>query len=92
MESFALLGNNIEYTGVGDGPIDAAFNAIENETKDIDFNLEDFYIQSVSKGNNTLGETSVMLKYNEKIYKGKGLSTDIIESSILAFIDALNRF
>lgn len=87
-----VLGNNIEYTGVGDGPIDAAFNAIENETKDIDFNLEDFYIQSVSKGNNTLGETSVMLKYNEKIYKGKGLSTDIIESSILAFIDALNRF
>ena len=78
-------------SGTGDGPIDAAFNGIEKAMKDVDYILSDFTIRSVSQGNNTLGETTVKLLSQDKTYTGHGLSTDIIESSILAFINGINK-
>ncbi len=80
------------YQGVcvGDGPIDAAFLAIEQITGH-HFELDNFQIQAITEGRGAMGEAVVKLRYNGKPYSGKGISTDIIGSSINAYINALNK-
>jgi len=81
----------LEEVALGDGPVDAAFNAIDKIMLAPEHSLEDYYINSVSEGKDALGEAVVKLKYGEKIVTGRGLSTDIIESSILAYINGMNK-
>ncbi len=75
---------------IGDGPIDAAFLAIEQITGH-HFELDDFQIQSVTEGRSAMGSSIVKLRHNGKPYSGKGISTDIIGASINAYINALNK-
>jgi len=74
----------------GDGPVDAAFKAIERITG-ISVILEDYKLESVSKGKDAIGQASIKVQYNDKVYKGKGASTDVIEASVKAYIDAINK-
>lgn len=74
----------------GDGPIDAAFLAIE-QILGHHYELDDFQIQSVTEGREAMGSALVKLLSNGKLYSGQGLSTDIIGASILAYINALNK-
>ncbi|MDO5650278.1 MAG: alpha-isopropylmalate synthase regulatory domain-containing protein, partial [Gallicola sp.] len=83
-------GEIIESTATEDGPISAAFRAVQDAVGE-EIMLEDFKIRSVTEGRDALGETTLRLKYNDKIFFGKGLSTDIIKSSILAYINGLNN-
>ena len=64
----------------GDGPIDAAFHAIE-QIIGHHYELDDFQIQSVTEGQEAVGSAVVKLRSNGKLYSGKGLSTDIIGAS-----------
>ena len=84
--------NGVEVKGfsTGDGPIDAAFLVIE-EILDHHFELDDFQIQSVTGGAAAMGSTIVKLRYENKVYSGKGISTDVIGAGIRAFIDAVNK-
>ena len=84
--------NGVEVKGfsTGDGPIDAAFLAIE-EILDHHFELDDFQIQSVTGGAAAMGTTIVKLRYENKVYSGKGVSTDVIGAGIRAYIDAVNK-
>ena len=84
--------NGVEVKGVstGDGPIDAAFLAIE-EILEHHFELDDFQIQSVTGGAAAMGTTIVKLRYENKVYSGKGVSTDVIGAGIRAYIDAVNK-
>ena len=75
---------------LGDGPIDAAFLAIEQITGH-HYELDDFQIQSVTEGREAMGQTIVKLRSSGKVYSGRGLSTDIVGSGILAYINALNK-
>ncbi len=75
---------------IGDGPVDAAFLAIEQITGH-HFELDDFQIQSVTEGLSAMGSSIVKLRHNGKPYSGKGISTDIIGASINAYINALNK-
>lgn len=75
---------------IGDGPIDAAFLAIEKITGH-HYELDDFQIQAVSEGREAMGQTIVKLRSGGKVYAGKGLSTDIIGSGVAAYISALNK-
>ncbi len=75
---------------IGDGPIDAAFLAIEQITGH-HFDLDDFQIQSVTEGRGAMGSSIVKLRHNGRPYSGKGISTDIIGASINAYINALNK-
>lgn len=75
---------------VGDGPIDAAFLAIEQITGH-HYDLDDFQIQAVTEGREAMGSTLVKLRSNGKLYSGNGISTDIIGSSIRAYFNALNK-
>lgn len=83
-------GGEIQGMTVGDGPIDAAFQCIE-KIAGRKFELDDFQIQSVTEGKEAVGVTVVKLRSNGKLYSGKGISTDIVESSINAYINALNK-
>ncbi len=75
---------------LGDGPIDAAFLAIEKITG-CHYELDDFQIQAISEGHEAMGQTIVKLRHGGKIYSGRGTSTDIVGSGIKAYINALNK-
>ena len=79
-----------ESVAIGDGPVDAAFLAIE-QIAGTHFELDDFQIQSVTEGREAMGEALVKLRHMGKIYSGRGLSTDIIGASIKAYVNALNK-
>ena len=79
-----------ESVAMGDGPIDAAFIAIEHITGH-HYELDDFQIQAVTEGHEAMGETVVRLRSDGRLYSGRGLSTDIIGSGICAYINALNK-
>lgn len=82
----------IEDVCLGDGPIDAAYNAIDKIINPPEHTLDMYNIRAVSEGKDTLGEVLVKLRTNDnKIYNGRGLSTDIIEASILAYLNAVNK-
>ncbi len=80
----------IQGISIGDGPIDASFLAIEQITGS-HYDLEDFQIQTVTQGKEAVGSAIVKLRASGKIYSGNGISTDIIEASIRAYINALNK-
>ena len=79
-----------EASATGDGPIDAAYQAIR-EAVGLSPELEDYSIRAVTKGKEALGEATVKIRDNGKTYVGRGVSTDIIEASAKAYVDAINR-
>lgn len=83
-------GVQMEGIALGAGPVDAAFLAIEN-ILGVHYELDDFQIRSVTEGREAIGETVVKLRSNGKLYSGRGTSTDIVGSSIMAYINAVNK-
>ncbi len=84
-------GKKIEKVARGDGPIDAAFKAIE-KIVGRELELEDYQLQSVTEGQDALGDALVKIKGSDgAIYSGRGLSTDIIEATIYAYVNAVNK-
>jgi 2-isopropylmalate synthase len=81
----------ISDAGTGDGPIDAILKTIDRITglKGV---LNDYSVSSVSRGKDAIGEVSVRVQFDHRIVTGKGVSTDIIEASALAYLNALNRY
>ncbi|MFA9380165.1 MAG: 2-isopropylmalate synthase [Acetanaerobacterium sp.] len=84
-------GEEKEEVAIGDGPIDASFNAITKVTGAPEHSLEDYAIRSVGEGRDALGEVMVKIRSGDRIYTGRGLSTDIIEASLLAYLNAVNK-
>ena len=80
----------MEGISIGDGPIDAAFLAIESITG-CHYELDDFQIQAVTEGREAMGQAVVKLRSSGRLYSGKGISTDIVGASIHAYISALNK-
>ena len=74
----------------GTGPIFASIRAVEKIVKRT-FSLQDFQIQAVTERRDALGEVTVKIADASGVYRGRGISTDIIEGSILATLDAINR-
>ncbi len=83
-------GASMESISLGDGPIDAAFRAMD-EILGHHYELDDFQIQSVTEGREAMGEALVKLRSGGKLYSGRGISTDIIGASIQAYLNALNK-
>lgn len=80
-----------EEAALGDGPVDAAFKAVGKIVKAPEHSLDDYAIHSVTEGNDALGEVIVRLKSGDCTVIGRGLSTDIIEASIMAYLNAINK-
>lgn len=83
-------GSLVEGVYMGDGPIDAAFQAIEKITG-CHFELDDFQLQAVTEGREAMGQTVVKLRSGAKVYSGRGISTDIVGAGIQAYLCALNK-
>jgi 2-isopropylmalate synthase len=82
-----------EYTeqiAAGDGPIDAVFLAIERITG-ITVVCNDFRVQAVTVGKDAQGEVNVEVEHQGQTYRGRGVSTDSVEASARAFLNAINR-
>ncbi|MCI9508316.1 MAG: 2-isopropylmalate synthase [Angelakisella sp.] len=83
-------GEEIEHVARGDGPIDAAFKAIDRIVK-VGFQLVNYSIHSVTEGEDAQGEVVVKLRQGNHTVTGRGLSTDIFEASLKAYLNAVNK-
>ncbi len=83
-------GQKLRSVAIGDGPVDAAFLAIE-QIIGHHYELDDFQIQTVTEGREAMGSALVKLRSGGRLYSGSGISTDIISASIRAYISALNK-
>ncbi len=81
----------IEQNSLGDGAIDALYAAIDKIVCPPEHVLDKFNISAVSEGKDTLGEVTLKLQSGGKTYSGRGLSTDIIEAGIMAYLNAINK-
>ncbi|MHB8963416.1 MAG: 2-isopropylmalate synthase [Saccharofermentanales bacterium] len=80
----------IEQVAAADGPIFALFTAI-NKIVGLKPVLDDYSIQAVTEGQDALGEVRIRIRYGSEFYKGRAVSTDILESSALAYLNAVNQ-
>ena len=80
----------VEAASTGDGPVDAAYKAIDQIAK-IPLALSDYSIRSVTEGKDAIGEVTIKVSDNGHSIVGHGASTDIIEASAKAYIDAINK-
>ena len=83
-------GERSEKVAIGFGPVDASFNAI-NKIVRRPVRLDEYSIDAVTEGRDAQGEVSVKINSKGESAKGYGLSTDVIEASILAYINAINN-
>ena len=83
-------GKTAEGVYIGDGSINAAFQAIEQITG-CHYELDDFQLQAVTEGREAMGQTVVKLRAGGKVYSGRGISTDIVGAGIQAYLSALNK-
>lgn len=77
-------------SATGDGPVDAAYRAIERVTG-IAGKLTEYSVKSVSYGHDTVGEAFVRVEFDGVLFNGRAVSTDVITGSVKAYIEALNR-
>mgnify|MGYP001485594010 CR=1 FL=1 len=83
-------GNVYTEAATGSGPIDAAFKAMERAVG-FTLNLEDYSLKAVTGGKDALGEVIVRVSKNGNAFVGRGVSTDIIEASVRAYLNAINK-
>jgi 2-isopropylmalate synthase len=83
-------GQKLQDASIGDGPVDAIYSAIQRLTG-IRASLSDYRIRAVTKGKEALGEVQIELEHNGRKIRGRGLSTDILEASAMAYLAAINR-
>ncbi len=74
----------------GDGPVDAIFLAIERLTG-VSTVCRDFRVHSVTVGKDAQGEVNVEVEHQGALYRGRGVSTDSVEASAKAFLNAINK-
>ncbi|HEV3167320.1 MAG TPA: 2-isopropylmalate synthase [Isosphaeraceae bacterium] len=84
-------GQLVQDAAIGDGPVDAIFKAVERVTG-IAANLREFAVRGVTEGKDAQGEVSLELEVqsDNRSFRGRAASTDIIEASALAYINAVN--
>jgi len=84
-------GEVVQDAAIGDGPVDAIFKAVERVTG-VHANLREFVVRSVTQGKDAQGEVTLELEVEsgDRSFRGRAASTDIIEASAEAYINAVN--
>ena len=80
----------VQQSAWGDGPVDATYEAINLATK-ANAKVDEYVIQAITRGSEAMGEVTVRVSNGELKTTGRGASTDIIEASARAYVDAINR-
>jgi len=83
-------GKELTDAAIGTGPVDAVYKAI-NRVVEIPNELIEFSVQSVTAGIDAIGEVTIRLRYEGRIFSGHAANTDIIVASAQAYMNALNR-
>lgn len=83
-------GRTVREAAVGDGPVDAIANALTRATG-LPISVQDFALQSVTGGGDAQGRASVRVLHEGREYRGQAVSTDVIEASARALLEAINR-
>jgi 2-isopropylmalate synthase len=86
-------GTKVEKVAIGDGPVDASFNAVDKIIGGSEIKLEDYNLQIVDAtdtGADAQGESHVRITRDGRTWNGSGVSTDIVESSLRAYLFAIN--
>jgi 2-isopropylmalate synthase len=83
-------GRELRQAAQGDGPVAAAFRALEMATG-INLVLKNFEVHGVTVGDDAQGEVTVTVEYNKQSYRGHAVSTDIVESAAIAYLEVINR-
>ena len=83
--------DELRDASIGNGPVDAIFNCIDRISGH-SAKLVDYKVEALTTGKDALGEASVKVKINDHIYAGKGTSSDVLEASARAYLNAFNRF
>jgi len=83
-------GRTVDEAAIGDGPVEAAFKALERATG-VEMQLTNFEVRSVTVGEDAQGEVTVTVEYNGHSYRGNGISTDIVEAGARAYLEVINR-
>ena len=83
-------GRDLTDASVGTGPVDAIYRAI-NRIVDIENDLIEYSVQSVTAGIDAMGEVTIRVRNGDRIYSGHAANTDIVVASAYAYINALNR-
>jgi 2-isopropylmalate synthase len=80
----------IQEAATGDGPVDAVYRAIEKIT-DTPVKLSSYSINAVTRGKDAMGGVTITVEKDNRIFRGYGVATDVIEASVYALINAINR-
>ncbi|MBF2025440.1 MAG: 2-isopropylmalate synthase [Oscillatoriales cyanobacterium C42_A2020_001] len=83
-------GQELTDAATGTGPVDAVYKAI-NRVMNVPNQLIEFSVQSVTAGIDAIGEVTIRLRHDDRIFSGHSANTDIIVASAQAYINALNR-
>ncbi len=83
-------GKIYQEAACGDGPVDASYKAIDRITK-LSPNLIKYELHAVTGGKGALGEVSIQIELKKKQVVGRGVSTDVIEASAKAYVNAVNK-
>ncbi|MBR3450932.1 MAG: 2-isopropylmalate synthase [Bacteroidales bacterium] len=86
-----IAGEKFEAAAVGNGPVDAAINALKEIIKR-PMILKEFTIQNITKGSNDVGKVHMQVEHEGKLYYGFSANTDIVAASVEAYIDCINKF
>jgi 2-isopropylmalate synthase len=79
-----------QESGCGDGPVDAAYKAIDLITK-ISGRLLEYNLRAITGGKDAVGDVTVVIEADGKRLVGRGSSTDVIEASVRAYLNAVNK-
>ena len=86
-----IAGEKFTSAALGNGPVDAAINALKNIVKR-EMTLKEFTIQNITNGSNDVGKVHMQVEHDGRVYYGFGANTDIVTASVDAYIDCINKF
>lgn len=80
----------LEASATGSGPVDAAFTALKTLTP-VPFTLESYDLKAIGSGTDALGEVTIRVIAGDQTLYGRAISTDVVHSSVLAYVDVMNK-
>jgi 2-isopropylmalate synthase len=80
----------LEASATGSGPVDAAYSALRTLTP-VPFTLESYDLKAIGSGTDALGEVTIRVSAGDQTLYGRAISTDVVQSSVLAYVDVMNK-
>lgn len=86
-----IAGEKFQAADTGNGPVDAAINALKQIIRR-KMTIREFTIQNINSGSDDMAKVHMQVEFNKHVYYGFGANTDIVTASIEAYIDCINKF